>query len=168
MEDKIMRLIMSNQNEKFKNTRLSEENRKIKVALNWLWHDNKKNIYIEFNSDLWKKKYFLPLGYLRLNDEKMTYLSDFKLEDMLGINLEKIFKHHKVNFSLYNLFNKTYVESDEKEYKDRMAKFMDMCLGLSYNDTHRLIDWLLDGKYEHYYGKSLLLNTYLSNIKTID
>lgn len=163
MDTKINRLIVSNKNEEKGVTGT------VYVHLNHLFENNKMHYYLTFMSDIWHEGYFLPLNHVKKNG-KVSSLNTLPLfHEKLGFNLEEIWKSE--NISLYGFLNETYRQQVEnkdlkEEFALKVTKFMYYFLGVPFEQTMKILNWIHNSNYTHHTGRVVLLTTF--KIEKID
>jgi hypothetical protein len=167
MHDEIISLVISNINNNVDLIDHNLEDKKISIFLKWILKEKKKHFYLEFNSKIWHKSYFLPLGYLNENSSYLIRINEFKLIDILGINLDLIFQHHSINFSISKLYDKAVTDYDEDFNENRIAnvlRFMLSEFGIPKDKMEQILKWIISAKFENYNGSGLLLHIVMSEI----
>lgn len=156
MDDKISKLIVSNNNDK-------EENSIVYVHLNHLFEYKRQYNYLTFSSDIWKKDYFLPLGHMNTHNNTISRLNTFNLvEENLGINLEEILR--KQGLSVYAFLNKNYkIISEHEFYNDtfvvKTSEFLHTTLDIPIENSVRILKWVHSANYVNQPHNQLLLTT---------
>lgn len=157
MNNKIRRLIVSNQNEG------KEISRTVYVNFNHFFENNKQHFYLSFMSDKWPEGYFLPLNHIKSNGQ-ISNLNTFSLfHEELGFNLEEIWRNEGI--SLYGFLNESLYEEKRKEelkedFAIRVSKFMYVFLGFPFEQTMKILNWIYNSNYTYSSARKFLLTTF--------